>query len=303
MAKHGNFRTSIEYGAARIVLSLIGALPIKQSMWLGRLFGRIAYLLASELRRTAEINLKLAFPEKTVEERRELLKDCFQSLGRQLGLFSHFKNRAAVLSVVEPTGLDHLIAAKKGDTGIIVFTAHFGAWELTSFGVSLLGHPFSFLVRRIDNPKIEELIDGYRTAYGNITLDKFSAGRSMVKLLRSGEVLGLLFDLNALEDEGIFVDFFGVPASTNFTTAKLALRMDTPIIPIFAPWDNQRGKYLLQIGPPLDVKKLGCEEEDVRRLTTQLTQLFEEQIRKYPEQWLWVHKRWKTRPKGEPSIY
>jgi KDO2-lipid IV(A) lauroyltransferase len=125
----------------------------------------------------------------------------------------------------------------------------------------------------------------------------------MVKTLRSGEVLGLLFDLNALEDEAIFVDFFGVPASTNFMTAKLALRTSSPIIPIFAPWDKERKKFLLQIGPPVSVERVGNEEEDVRRLTSRLTLLFEEQIRRYPDQWLWIHKRWKTRPKGDPSIY
>jgi KDO2-lipid IV(A) lauroyltransferase len=305
MAKHGKLQTTVEFAAARLILFVVGAFPIKQSLWLGALLGRIAYPIARELRRTGEINLKLAFPEKTPEERRELLKGCFQSLGRELGLFSHFaKNPAqSVLSVVEAEGFEHLVAAKGGDTGVIVFTAHFGAWELTSFGVSLLGHPFSFIVRRIDNPKIEKLVDSYRTTAGNKTLDKFSAGRSMVKTLRSREVLGLLFDLNALEDEAIFVDFFGVPASTNFMTAKLALRTNSPIIPIFAPWDKERQKYLLQIGPPVTVERVGDEEEDVRRLTSRLTLLFEEQIRRYPDQWLWIHKRWKTRPKGDPSIY
>jgi KDO2-lipid IV(A) lauroyltransferase len=304
MAKHGKFQTSIEYAAARLVLSALGAFPIKQSMQLGQLLGRVAYLFASELRRTGDINLKLAFPEKTAAERRELLKNCFQSLGRELGLFSHFPKNSgqSVLSVVEPQGLECLTEAKRNG-GVIVFTAHLGAWELTSFGVSLLGQPFSFLVRRIDNPKVEQLVDDYRTSAGNKTLDKLSAARSMVKILRSGEVLGLLFDLNALDDEAIFVDFFGVPASTNFMTAKLALRMGAPIIPIFAPWDRERQKYLLQIGPPVEVERSGNEEDDVRTLTARLTLLFEEKVRSYPDQWLWVHKRWKTRPKGEPSIY
>ena len=304
MAKHGKLQTSVEYAAARLILSAVGALPIRQSMRLGQLLGRIAFVFAGELRRTGDINLQLAFPEKTAAERRELLRNCFQSLGRELGLFSHFQKNSgkSVLSVIEPEGLECLAAAKENG-GVIVFTAHLGAWELTSFGVSLLGHPFSFLVRRIDNPKIEQLVDEYRTSAGNKTLDKLSAARSMVKILRSGEVLGLLFDLNALDDEAIFVDFFGVPASTNFMTAKLALRLGTPVIPIFAPWDRERQKYLLQIGPPVEVERSGDEEEDVRRLTARLTLLFEQKIRSYPDQWLWVHKRWKTRPKGAPDIY
>ena len=304
MAKHGKLQTSFEYAAARIILSVIGALPFRQSIRLGRFFGLIAYLVARELRRTGEINLKLAFPEKTSEERRQLLKGCFESLGRALGVFSHFADPPeSILSVLEPSGIEHLDQVKASGRGAILFTAHLGAWELTSYGLSLLGHPISFLVRPIDNPKIEEIVDRYRTRTGNKTLDKFSAARSMVKTLRSGEFLGLLIDLNALEDEAIFVNFFGVPASTNFMTAKLALRSDVPIIPVFAPWDKTRQKFLLQVNEPVELKRSGDDEADVRELTTRLTQHFEDQIRRYPDQWLWIHKRWKTRPHGEPSIY
>jgi len=304
MAKHGKLQTSLEYAAARIILSVVGALPFRQSIRLGRFFGLIAYLVASELRRTGEINLKLAFPQKTSEERRQLLKGCFESLGRALGVFSHFADPPeSILSALEPSGIEHLDQVKASGRGAILFTAHLGAWELTSYGLSLLGHPVSFLVRPIDNPKIEEIVDRYRTRTGNKTLDKFSAARSMVKTLRSGEFLGLLIDLNALEDEAIFVNFFGGPASTNFMTAKLALRSDVPIIPVFAPWDKTRQKFLLQVNEPVEFERSGDEEADVRELTTRLTQHFEDQIRRYPDQWLWIHKRWKTRPKGEPGIY
>jgi len=303
MAKHGKLQTSLEYAAARIILSVVGALPLRQSIRLGQVFGRVAYLLAGELRRTGEINLRLAFPEKTPEERRELLKGCFESLGRVLGLFSHFGDPIeSIMSGVEPMALERLQAAQKG-RGVIFCTAHLGAWELTSFAVAHLGYPMSVIVRPIDNPKIEEMVDRYRTRTGNRTLDKFSAARSMVKTLRSGEFLGLLFDLNALENEAIFVNFFGVPASTNFMTAKLALRSDVPIIPVFAPWDKTRQKFLLQVNEPIKFESSDDQEADVRELTTRLTQHFEDQIRRYPDQWLWIHKRWKTRPKGEPGIY
>ena len=189
------------------------------------------------------------------------------------------------------------------NSGLILFTAHLGAWELTSFGPSLFGHPFSFLVRRIDNPKIENLIDQVRTRFGNQTIDKLSAARSMLKMLRSKGVLGLLPDLNALDAEAIFVDFFGVPAATNFIMSKLALRTNSPIIPIFAPWSEEKQKYLLLIGTPITAEPTGDEERDVRELTKKLSQHIEDAIRRYPGQWLWIHKRWKTRPKGEPPIY
>jgi KDO2-lipid IV(A) lauroyltransferase len=158
-------------------------------------------------------------------------------------------------------------------------------------------------VRRIDNPKIEDFVDRVRMRFGNQTIDKLSAARSMVKILRSQGMLGLLPDLNTLDAEAIFIDFFGVPAATNFIMAKLALRTKSPIIPIFAPWSEEKGKYLLIVGPAVSFAPTGNEDEDVRALTTTLSQFIENMIRRYPGQWLWIHKRWKTRPKGEPAIY
>ena len=306
MAKQGKLQTFLEYAAARSVLVTLGHLPAPAAMKLGRSVGQLAYALAANLRKTGATNLRLAFPEKTDEEREKLLRECFDSLGRQLGFFSQFSTRSLdeLKNMVEPHGLEHLENAKaQMNGGLLLFTAHLGAWELTSFGPSLFGHPFSFLVRRIDNAKIEQLVDRTRVRFGNETIDKLSAARSMLKLLRANGVLGLLPDLNALDSEAIFVDFFGVPAATNFIMAKLALRTKSPIIPIFAPWDEQKGKYLLLVGPPVSFAPTGNEEEDVRALTMTLSQLIENQIRRYPGQWLWIHKRWKTRPKGEPGIY
>jgi KDO2-lipid IV(A) lauroyltransferase len=307
MAKQGKLQTFLEYAAAKSVLVTLGQLPPATAMSVGRSLGKFAYRLASDLRRTGAINLRLAFPEKTDEERTALLRECFDSLGRQLGLFSQLSTRPLeqLQSLIEPHGLEHLetVKANLNGSGLILFTAHLGAWELTSFGPSLFGHPFSFLVRRIDNAKIEQLVDRTRIRFGNETIDKLSAARSMLKLLRSNGVLGLLPDLNALDAEAIFVDFFGVPAATNFIMAKLALRTKSPIIPIFAPWNEEKGKYLMIVGPPVSFEPSGNEEADVRALTTALSQVIESQIRRYPGQWLWIHKRWKTRPKGEPGIY
>ena len=125
----------------------------------------------------------------------------------------------------------------------------------------------------------------------------------MFKLLKSGGTLGLLIDLNTLDDEAIFVDFFGVPAATTFMLAKLALRTDALVIPLYAPWNHQRKKFVFHALSPISIEKSGDEQEDVRRLTAALSQSVEDFVRKYPEQWLWIHKRWKTRPPGEAPIY
>jgi Kdo2-lipid IVA lauroyltransferase/acyltransferase len=307
MAKHGKLQTFVEYSAAKSVLSTLGRLPPPAAFMLGRAMGKLAYVLARDLRRTGATNLLLAFPEKTDDERAQLLRECFDSLGRQLGLFSQLstRSREALQNLVEVQDFDRLIAARQahGDK-LIYYTGHLGAWEFTSFGVSLFGYPFTFLVRRIDNPRIEQLVDRTRTRFGNKTIDKLAAGRSMLKILRSGKTaLGLLPDLNTLDDEAIFIDFFGVPAATNFLVAKFALRTNTPIIPFFAPWSEEKGKYLLTVETPVSFERTDDEDENVRRLTAGITERIENQIRRYPGQWLWIHKRWKTRPPGEPSLY
>jgi KDO2-lipid IV(A) lauroyltransferase len=307
MAKPGKLQTFLEYAAAKSVLTGLGLLPAPAAYGVGRVFGKLAYVLAGNLRRTGAINLRLAFPEKSDSERAALLRECFDSLGRVLGLFSQFSWRSQdeLLQLIEVQGLENLEEAKRvHGNRLILITAHLGAWELTSFGLALVGHPFSFLVRRLDNPQVEQLVDRVRTRFGNQTLDKLSAARSMVKILRSGETtLGLLPDLNTLDDEAIFIDFFGVPAATTFIVAKLAVRTGAPLVPIMAPWDAEKKKFLLIALPPISIEPSGDEEADVRLLTTKMSLLIENEIRKYPGQWLWIHRRWKTRPPGEPSIY
>jgi KDO2-lipid IV(A) lauroyltransferase len=304
VARKGKLQIQIEYWLARLLLAFFAALPLSTAMRLGMAlagFGR----LFPKLRQTAERNLQLAFPELSEADRRRLLLGCFANLGRLLAVFSHFtgSNDAKLASLIEPVGLEHLVAAKDRGRGVILFTGHVGAWELTSFGLSILGHPLSFLVRRIDNPKIEELIDRKRAHQGNRSIDKRFAAREMLQILRSGGTLGILVDLNTLDREAIFVNFFGIPAATTFMVAKLALRTGAEVLPVFAPWDKSKQKFLLRVGPALSFEGTGDEQEDIRRLTQAFTNVVEEYVRRYPDQWLWIHRRWKTRPPGDQEIY
>ena len=309
MRKRSELQTTIEYVAARLVLSFLGLLPRRLSTSLGCVVGRFTYHASRRLRSTGERNLLLAFPKIEKDERDRILRGCFINLGRQLGEFSHFsKLTPAILSEIADTdGLDDFretfqTAQAKG-CGVILVTAHLGAWELSSFGFSALGYPLSFPVRRIDNPRIEKLVEGIRTRFGNRSIDKRGGLRSMMKVLKAGGTLGLLMDINMLPREGIFVDFFGVPASTTFTVAQLALRTGATVIPVFVPWDHRRRRYVLSHHPPVSIAETGNEEEDIRQLTALLTQVIEDQVRRYPDQWLWIHKRWRTRPPGEPDLY
>jgi Kdo2-lipid IVA lauroyltransferase/acyltransferase len=304
MATQGKLRINLEYLLARAVLALFAMLPLRTAINAGRILARLGYWFP-KLRRTGELNLRLAFPELSQTERSGLLRGCFENLGRLLGVFSQFATAdpRTLQSMIDCEGLEHIEAARASGRGVILFTGHVGAWELSSFALSLFGYPLSFLVRRIDNPKIEALVDARRERLGNRTIDKRSAAREMLQIMQEGGTLGILVDLNTLDREGIFVDFFGVPASTTFMLAKLALRTEAAVLPVFAPWDPKRRRFLLKIDEPLSMERSGDDEADTRRLTQLFTGVVEKFVRRYPDQWLWIHRRWKTRPPGEPEIY
>jgi KDO2-lipid IV(A) lauroyltransferase len=300
-----NLQINLEYLIARALLGLFGWLPLGMALFLAPRLGRSGYYFSGRLRRTGLRNLELAFPGLDQKEHRRLLSGCFENLGRLLGVFSQFATAdpRTLQSMIDCEGLEHIEAARASGRGVILFTGHVGAWELSSFALSLFGYPLSFLVRRIDNPKIEALVDARRGRLGNRTIDKRSAAREMLQIMQEGGTLGILVDLNTLDREGIFVDFFGVPASTTFMLAKLALRTEAAVLPVFAPWDPKRRRFLLKIDEPLSMERSGDDEADMRRLTQLFTGVVEKYVRRYPDQWLWIHRRWKTRPPGEPGIY
>jgi len=182
-------------------------------------------------------------------------------------------------------------------------TAHFGAWELSSFAHSLFGYPMKFVVRPIDNANVDVLITHYRTLGGNVPIQRRSAGRDILRALRDNEAVGILFDQNTTSDEGIFVEFFGVPAATTPAIATFALRTGAAVLPGFLIWEEKTGKHRLRFDPPVELIETGNLEQDVAQNTRAFNQILENYIRKYPDQWLWIHRRWKTRPEGEKSLY
>jgi KDO2-lipid IV(A) lauroyltransferase len=298
-------RTLLEYSAARLLFFTLGPLPRPVAITTGRALARAAYLIGWKLRRIGDLNLKMAFPEMSRGERKRLLRDSIVNLGRHLGEFSRFSSVTpeSLRQTIDCEGLENLDAARAGGHGVILITAHLGAWEMINFALSAFGYPFDFLVRRIENPAIERLIEETRTRFGNSTIDKRGAARSMLTTLRTGGILGVMVDINVVRDKGIFVDFFGVPASTTFMAAKLALRTGATIVPVFAPWEERPRRFVISIGTPLTIERSGDEREDIRRLTSKFTKIVEDCVRRHPDQWLWIHKRWRTRPVGEKNFY
>ena len=306
MAK-GKLQLNLEYLLARLILGFLGLLPRRWAIGLGRAMGRIGYWLPLKLRRTGELNLEIAFPEMSRQEKQRLLRGCFDSLGRLLAEFSQFPrmSRGRLREIIEydQVGLAHLRDAEQNGRGVIFLTGHLGAWEVLSFGWSALEYPLSFLVRPIDNPRIEEKIEKVRTRFGNIAIDKKSAARQALRVLRLSGTLGILSDLNTQPHEGVFVPFFGRLACTNAGIATLALKTDAVVIPTCAVWDAKRGKYFFHGDPAVELVRTGDHQRDIEINTANFAAAMEHMIRLYPEQWLWIHKRWKTRPPGEPEIY
>ncbi|HEV7797592.1 MAG TPA: lysophospholipid acyltransferase family protein, partial [Pyrinomonadaceae bacterium] len=292
MAKPGKLQTQLEYALARTVLSGLGVLPRPLAIALGLGIGRVAYLLPGNLRRTGRRNLQIAFPEKTETERRQLLRGCFSSLGRLLGEFSQLPKatpeKLRRLIEYDEVGLTHLREAEKKKRGVIFLTGHLGVWELHSFGWSALEYPLSFLVRPLDNPRIEEMIEGIRTRFGNRAIDKQSAARQSLRVLREGGTLGILSDLNTQTREGVFVPFFGKLACTTAGIATLALKTDAVVIPTCAVWDRKRQRYFFHGDPPVELVRTGDHTKDIEVNTARFAAALERMIRLYPDQWLWI---------------
>jgi KDO2-lipid IV(A) lauroyltransferase len=250
-------------------------------------------------------NLHLAFPEWSEERRAGIIRGMVRQIGWMAGEFSQFPRYTAknIGRVVVIDGAENFDAAKARGKGVLFLTGHMSAWELSSFAHALYGHPLYFLVRPISNVRVDKLINDYRCLCGNRPIDKNKSARAILKVLGDGGTVGILADHNTSLEEGVFADFFGIPASTTSGLARLALRTDAAVLPGFIHWDAARAQYVLRFEPAVALSRTDDEEADVRENTQRFTAEIEKYVRAYPDQWLWAHKRWKTRPPGERPIY
>ena len=298
-------RYRLEYALAWLIIRTIGILPRPIARAAGITLGQIVYLLHAKLRRVGMRNLRLAFPDKTDSERRKILRGEFTSLGRQLAevcLFPRY-TKENVSEVVVYDGFENFECAHMRGKGVLYLTAHLGGWELSAFAHSLYGHPLHVVMRGMDNPYLDRLVQRYRTMHGNSAVDKDNFVRGLLSAMKAGETVGILMDTNMTPPQGVFVDFFGLPACTASGLARIALRTDAAIVPGFTVWDAALGKYRLRFEPALKLIRTGDDEADVVANTALFTKVIEDYVRRYPEQWLWVHRRWKTRPEGEKRLY
>jgi KDO2-lipid IV(A) lauroyltransferase len=300
-----SMRQRLEYAPVWLIVKTVGKLPRPLARAVGIWLAWTVYLLHGRLRRVGMRNLAMAFPEKSQRERARILRGEFTSLGRQLAevcLFPRY-TRENVSRVVVYDGFENFERAFARGQGVLYLTAHFGGWELSAFTHSLHGHWMHVVMRPMDNVYLDALIRRYRTLHGNTTVDKDDFVRGLLAAMKAGEVVGILMDTNMTPPQGVFVDFFGVPACTASGLARIALRTDAAVVPTFTIWDPILRKYRLRFDAAVKLVRTGNDEEDVVTNTAMFTKIIENYVRRYPDQWLWVHRRWKTRPEGEEGVY
>ncbi|MBI3406604.1 MAG: lysophospholipid acyltransferase family protein [Acidobacteria bacterium] len=298
-------REWLEYVAAWTALKFLGLLPRPLARSAGAGVTAFAYWFRPPLRRAAAFNLQLAFPEWTPAQRHRTVRNLIRHIGWMAGEFSQFPryNKKNIERIVVLDGFENYDAAHRKGKGVLFLTGHAGTWELAPFAQALFGYPLHFLVRPIDNNRVEALINKYRCLSGNKPIDKGQSARSILTVLKNGGTVGILIDQNTSIEEGVFVNFFGIPACTTSGLARIAMRTDAAVVPGFIHWDPSMRKYRLRFEPAVELARTGDESKDILENTSRFTLEVEKYARQYPDQWLWVHRRWKTRPPGEPSLY
>ncbi len=300
-----SLQARLEFYAVSLLLRTLGRISRRFARALGAGVGSLAYGVFGRLRRVGLTNLELAFPEKTSGKRRRILRRSFRNLGLHLAEFSQMQHLTPerAQTMIEYDGLEHYIQARDRGRGVLVLTGHLGAWELSSFFHSLMGFPMGLLIRRLDNPAVDTLVNGVRCLHGNRVIHKDDFARGLISEMRAGRTVGILMDTNMTPPQGVFVPFFGVPACTASGMARVASKTGAAVLPGFLLWESARRRYLLRFGEEIPLLQTEDAERDALLNTARFTAVLEHYIRMYPEQWLWMHRRWKTRPPGETPIY
>lgn len=288
-------RNGAEYTATLVVLKTLEWAPAAIANPLARLYARLLDGALPRLRRAAYRNLAMAIPELGAARQREIIDGVFRSVARVLVTFAKFPviRRDNVKDWIRCEGLEYVEAALRQGRGVLFATAHFGNWELSAYAHALLSAPMDVVVRPLDNPLIDALVERRRGLSGNRSIGKREYARAILKALAANHAVGILVDQNSAADAGVFVDFFGVKACAGVGFAKLAARSGAAVIPGFAIWEEAEKRYVLRFRPPVAIT--GDAVRDTQSVQSEL----ERAIREYPDQWMWIHRRWKTRPPGE----
>lgn len=303
-----SLRHRCEYAGFLLVWGVLAALPLDAAMRLAAWVADVAIRLDRRHRRIGLVNLGFAFPEKSEPERLAILRASYRNLGRMAAECAHLHrtdaaaSRARVRFDDEAAWRRHL--RDHLDRGaVLVFTAHFGNWELFHHAYAFLDEPITLVHQTIKNPLVDAFVERLRTYGGTRLLRKHGAAREVLRALRGRGPTVLAIDQNASRRTGIFVDFFGVPASTNAAFGRIAIRTEVPVVPAFLVREGTSARHRIVILPPVTIASMADRDSAAVELTARCTAVLEDVIRAHPDHWLWTHKRWRTRPLGAPEIY
>jgi len=301
-------RYLLEYLVARALLAILALLPLSFARRVAVAGSRVLFACLPRLRRIGLRNLELAFSDLSPTERRQLLEQSFENFGRIIADFAHFPRStptdlaARVESSLPQAWETRYRTAKVAGRGVIFVTPHLGNWEMLALAMSAIFEPIAYLARPLDNPLLDRYTSRVRSRFGNRPINKRDSVLQGLAILDGGGNLGLLADVNTLQRDGVFVPFFGHLACTTRSVAMLALRTDALIVPVCCVWNTNR--YRILVGEPVEaVRSASYAKKNIIDTTALYTAEIEKFIRDYPGQWIWIHRRWKTRPSGEPSLY
>lgn len=294
-------RDDLLYAALRGLLGAGSRLPLGLTRAVGPVLTAPLLRMLRRERARMEAHLEIAFPELEANERRRLLRGCVRHFGLQTAEVAWLwrASESAVERLCEMEGAEHLETALRAGRGVVFATAHCGNWELVNLRLTAAGLPLTIAVRELDDPRVDRLVTALRSRFGTEVVPRGqSAGRQLMSALARNRAVGLLIDQDIPSIPGVFVPFFGRRAWTPSGAAMLALRMGAPVVPGF---DHRRpdGSHVLKIGPPLPQPADGSLDDRVWELTAAATAAVEWQIRAWPEQWVWMHRRWRTRPESD----
>jgi KDO2-lipid IV(A) lauroyltransferase len=292
-------RHDIEYVGAMLLFKSLEFTPLPIAKRLAAIYAGILDRAVPRLRRVARKNLAMALPEKSERERESIIDGTFRSIGRVLLAIARFPsiNRETVAQWIRYEGFEHFEAALARGKGVLFATGHLGTWELSAFSHAIMAAPMGVVVRPLDNPRLDAFIERRRGLSGNHLIGKRDFARPILQALRRNEAVGILVDQNVVPEAGAFVDFFGKLACSGTTFARIAARSGAAVIPGFAVWSDKEQRHILHFYPEVAITG------DLQADTAAIQKAVERAIREYPDQWLWVHRRWKTRPPGEAPIY
>jgi KDO2-lipid IV(A) lauroyltransferase len=295
----------LEYGLVVVVARSLGWMPRGVARRLADALTWGVYRIMGRLRGVGLRNLERALPELNAAERERILRGVFRHLGWQLVEFCRMTRYTAenTRNWIRTEGLEHYLAAQARGKGVLVLTGHLGAWELSSFYHSLMGHPMGMVIRRLDNRRLDEFVNGIRCLHGNQVLHKDDFARGLLTAMRAGHTVGILMDTNMTPPQGAFVKFFGLDACTATGLAHVARKTGAAVLPGFMLWEPGERRYVLHFGAELEIPHTADVAADILAGTQLCAQVTESWIRRYPDQWLWIHRRWKTRPAGQPGLY